>query len=80
MIHSRYHWQEEKVMGNYTEATTLKNIKVNLKPYLNKERKTHKEMNPGKTQEHLLQNFPNHFSIPGDTRIKQFTGVHLFLE
>ena len=75
MIHSRYHWQEEKVMGNYTEATALKNINMNLKPCLNKERKTNKEMNPGNMQEHLLQKFPNHFSIPGDTKIKQFIGA-----
>ena len=38
-------------------------------------RDSSKKMNPGKMRECLLQKFPNHFSIPGDTEIKQFIGA-----
>ena len=33
------------------------------------------KMSPGEMRECLLQNFPNYFSFPGDTKIKQFIGA-----
>ena len=35
------------------------------------------KMNPGKMRERLLQKYPNHFSIPGETEIKQFIGSQI---
>ena len=36
-----------------------------------------KKMNPGKMREHLIRKYPNNFSIPGETEIKQFIGSQL---
>ena len=36
-----------------------------------------KKMNPGKMREHLARKYPNNFSIPGETEIKQFIGSQL---
>mgnify|MGYP000438495332 FL=1 len=33
-----------------------------------------KKMNPGKMREQLIHKFPNNFSIPGETEIKQYIG------
>ena len=69
-------WARRKGHGKLYGSNYIDKYKSELKNLFEEgKRDSSKKMNPGKMRERLLQKFPNHFSIPGDTEIKQFIGA-----
>jgi len=69
-------WARRKGHGKLYGSNYIEKYRNELKAMFEEGKSdSSKKMNPGKMRERLLQKFPNHFSIPGDTEIKQFIGA-----
>ena len=69
-------WARRKGHGKLYGSNYIEKYRNELKAMFEEGKMdSSKKMNPGKMRERLLQKFPNHFSIPGDTEIKQFIGA-----
>jgi len=68
-------WARRQGHGKMSGIRYVKTYQKDLEAMFEEGKKDpSKKMNPGKMRERLVRKYPNNFSIPGETEIKQFIG------